>query len=58
MKMIILHDHINPDQEVLLDIDSISSVVPFGSGSVINGSIGVHENPSEVEQVIENASNS
>ena len=35
MKLITLHDHMNPDQEVLVDADSITSVVPFGSGSAI-----------------------
>ena len=58
MKMITLHDHLNPDQEVLVDADSITSVVPFGSGSAIQcggGLVGVHETPAEVEEVIQNA---
>ncbi len=58
MKMITLHDHLNPDQEVLVDADSITSVVPFGSGSAIQcggNLLGVHENPQEVEEAIQNA---
>ncbi len=58
MKMIMLHDHLNPDQEVLVDADSITSVVPFGSGSAIQcggGLVGVHENPQEVEEAVQNA---
>jgi hypothetical protein len=58
MKMIMLHDHLNPDQEVLVDADSITSIVPFGSGSAIQcggGLVGVHENPQEVEEAIQNA---
>ena len=58
MKMITLHDHLNPDQEVLVDADSITSVVPFGSGSAIQCGaelIGVHETPQQVEEAIQNA---
>ena len=58
MKMITLHDHMNPDQEVLVDADSITSVVPFGSGSAIQcggGLVGVYENPGEVAEAISNA---
>ncbi len=59
MKLIMLHDHLNPSQEVLLDADSITSVTPFGSGSSIqcgSGLIGVHETPEEVAEAIRNAS--
>jgi hypothetical protein len=58
MKLIILHDHLNPDQELELDADEISSITPYGSGSSIQcgGSlVGVHESPSEVAQIISNA---
>jgi hypothetical protein len=58
MKLITLHDHLNPNQEVLVDADSISSVTPFGSGSSVqcaSGLVGVHESPQEVAEVIRNA---
>ncbi|HEY6371641.1 MAG TPA: hypothetical protein VIX37_13765 [Candidatus Sulfotelmatobacter sp.] len=58
MKLITLHDHLNPSQEVLVDADSITSVVPFGSGSAIQcggGLVGVHETPQEGAEVIRNA---
>ena len=58
MKLITLHDHLNPSQEVEVDADSITSVVPFGSGSSIQcgaGLIGVHETPDEVREAIKNA---
>jgi hypothetical protein len=58
MKLITLHDHLNPSQEVEVDADSITSVAPFGSGSSIQGGqglIGVHENPHEVAEAIKNA---
>ena len=57
MKLITLHDHMNPSQEVLMDADSITSVAPFGSGSSIQcaqGLVGVHENPHEVAEAIKN----
>jgi hypothetical protein len=54
--MIELHDHLNPDQIVLVDADSIQGVTPFGSGSSLQmesgASIGVHETPEQVEQCI------
>jgi hypothetical protein len=58
MKLITLHDHLNPSQEVLVDADSIPSVTPFGSGSSIQcgqGPVGVHETPHEVAEAIKNA---
>jgi hypothetical protein len=58
MKLITLHDHLNPSQEIEVDADSITSVVPFGSGSSIQcgpGLIGVHETPHEVAEAIRNA---
>jgi hypothetical protein len=58
MKLITLHDHLNPTQEVLVDADSISSVTPFGSGSSVQcgqGLVGVHESPHEVAEAIRNA---
>ena len=51
MRLILLHDHLNPAQEVELDVDSITSVVAFGSGSSIEcgqGVVCVHETPAEV----------
>jgi len=59
MKLIVLHDHLNPNQEVEVDADSISSITPFGSGSSIScggGFVGVHESPQEVMEVIKDAS--
>lgn len=58
MKLITLHDLLNPSQEVEVDADAITSITPFGSGSSIQvgGSIvGVHESPSEVAEIIRNA---
>jgi hypothetical protein len=58
MKLITLHDHLNPSQEVLVDADSIISVTPFGSGSSIQCGqvlIGVHETPNQVAEAIRNA---
>lgn len=58
MKLITLHDHLNPSQEVVIDADSITSIAAFGSGSSIQcgqGLVGVHENPGEVREVIKNA---
>lgn len=58
MKMITLHDHLNPSNEVEVDADSITSIAPFGSGSSIQagqGLVGVHETPAEVRRIIEDA---
>lgn len=58
MKLITLHDHLNPTQEVLVDADSITSVTAFGSGSSVQcgqGLVGVHESPHEVAEAIRNA---
>jgi hypothetical protein len=58
MKLIRLHDHLNPSQEVEIDADSITSVTPFGSGSSIQcgqGLIGVHETPQQVRAAIQSA---
>jgi|GEM_PF-3915887 hypothetical protein len=58
MKLITLHDHLNPSQEVEVDADSITSVAPFGSGSSIQcgqGLVGVHETPHEVAEIVRNA---
>lgn len=58
MKLITLHDHLNPSQEVEIDANSITSVTPFGSGSSIQCGqilIGVHESPSQVAEAIRNA---
>lgn len=57
MRLITLHDHLNPTQEVEIDADSITSVTPFGSGSAIQcgqGLVGVHETPREVADAIKN----
>lgn len=54
MKLITLHDHLNPSTEVPVDAESITSVTPFGSGSsVCDGTrlIGVHETPAEVRAI-------
>jgi hypothetical protein len=58
MKLITLHDHLNPSQEVEVDADSITSVTPFGSGSSIQcgqGLIAVHETPQQVKAAIQSA---
>ena len=58
MKLITLHDHLNPSQEVEVDADSITSITPFGSGSSIQAGsalIAVHETPHEVAEIIKNA---
>jgi hypothetical protein len=56
--LILLHDHLNPDQEVFIDPTDIFTIVPLGSGSSINGTVGVHETPSEVVKAIQNATSS
>jgi len=52
MRLLTLHDHLNPSQEVEVDADQISAVTIFGSGSAVmvagQGTIGVHETPREV----------
>jgi hypothetical protein len=55
MKLITLHDHINPDQEVTVDADQIAVIEPFGSGAVLTvggASVAVHETPTEVMKII------
>ncbi len=52
MSLIVLHDHINTTQEVLVESKDIVSVVPYGSGSVINGTIGVCETVEQVQEAI------
>jgi hypothetical protein len=58
---VILHDHLNPDQEVIIEADAIVAVTPFGSGSAVEvssgGTIGVHETPAEVERLKQEALN-
>lgn len=52
MRIIDLHDHLNPTQVVPLDADQISGVSPLGSGSAVTCAgvmYGVHESSSEVE---------
>jgi hypothetical protein len=54
MRIIELHDHINPNQVVPIDADSITGVEPFGSGSIVECAgvaYPVHESPSEVERL-------
>jgi hypothetical protein len=62
MRLIDLHDHMNPGQVVPVDADSIQGVTPFGSGSSLqmeNGSpIGVHETPEQVERIMNGNSGS
>lgn len=58
MKLITLHDHLNPNQEVEIDADQIASITAFGSGSAIQcggGTVGVHETPREVMKAINDA---
>ena len=58
MRRIVLHDHLNPTQEVLLDADQICTVTPFGSGSSVmcgGNVVGVHETPSEVIEKMKEA---
>ncbi|MGH9495326.1 MAG: hypothetical protein ACRD3B_10040 [Candidatus Sulfotelmatobacter sp.] len=58
MKLITLHDHLNPSQEVEVDADSITSITPYGSGSAIQAGgslIGVQESPAEVKEIIQDA---
>lgn len=55
MRMIELHDHLNPTQTVEVDADSVSSVVPFGSGSAVAVAgiiVGVHETVAQVMELI------
>lgn len=61
MTDIILHDHMNPNDEIPVEADAIVSATPFGSGSSVslsNGAtIGVHETPMEVEKLKRDATN-
>jgi hypothetical protein len=55
MRLITLHDHINPATEIAVDADSITAVTVFGSGSAVQcdqGVIGVHETMHEVIEAI------
>jgi hypothetical protein len=55
MRRITLHDHLNPTQEVKIDADAVSTVEPFGSGSLVTvgqATVGVHETVAEVEAVV------
>ena len=57
MSLIVLHDHINPNQPVYVDTSSIAAVRPFGSGSVLSimgGDIAVHETPAQVAELMGN----
>ena len=68
MRLITLHDILNPSQVVEIDADAVLSVAPFGSGSSVRlspghvirpgrpytpGSVGVHETPEEVRRLLE-----
>lgn len=59
MKIIELHDHLNTTQVVPVVIENIEAITPFGSGSSIllssGGVVGVHETPSEVERLVQDA---
>jgi len=50
--MLVLHDNLNPTREVLIAKSSITSVVPLGSGSIINGIIAVSETPEQIEKLL------
>jgi hypothetical protein len=56
MRIIVLHDHLNPSQEVPVDADQISAVTVFGSGSSVMvagmGVVAVHETPHEVLELL------
>jgi hypothetical protein len=55
VKLITLHDGMNPDQEVGLDADAITGVSPLGSGSGVEcGGVmyDIHETPEQVEEII------
>jgi hypothetical protein len=59
MKIIELHDHLNPTQVVPVDAESIKAVTPFGSGSSVLladvGVVAVHETPAQVEALMKEA---
>ena len=60
MKIANFHDNMNPAQEVYIDADDFSNVVPFVTGSIIrvkssDSPILVHESPNEVIQIIQDA---
>lgn len=56
MRLIVLHDHMNSTAEVEVDADSVTGVVPFGSGSAVYVgdafTVAVHEKPEEVRSAI------
>ena len=54
--VVTLHDQINPAQEVIIVVTSITAVVPFGSGSAIHSGgdvILVAETPEKVALLLE-----
>jgi hypothetical protein len=56
---IVLHDHLNTNNEVPVDADAIVVIEPFGSGSALQmanaGTVGVHETPSQVMALVKEA---
>lgn len=62
MKVVHLHDHLNPDRIIPLDAEDFSCAVPFGSGSTVlrketDLPLCVHETPEQVEALVEDALN-
>lgn len=55
MRLLTLHDHLNPTREVVVNADAIQSIAPFGSGSSVQveaSIVGVHETPEEIAKLL------
>jgi hypothetical protein len=58
VSFIVLHDQMNPDQEVALDLGAITAIAPFGSGATVEcgGALySVRETVAQVERLMEAA---
>lgn len=58
MKLLILHDQLNPTRQVPMDVEDFSTAQPAGSGSVVrtkssDAGIFVKETPEEIIDSIE-----
>lgn len=61
MRLLILHDIMNPQREIPIDADDFSAAAPFGQGSAVRIKSGdtplaVHETPEQIIQMIRDLS--
>lgn len=58
MKLIIMHDLMNPEREVIMDFEDFSSAQPYNTGSSVrtksteNGML-VQETPAQIRRLLE-----